>query len=201
MVKTIRRCAWCGDDPLYVRYHDEEWGVPTFDRDALFELLMLESLQAGLSWITVLRKRRHLRAAMFGFCPELVARMGQTDFDRLVADSGVIRHRGKLESIANNARCFLELDRDGEAVASLWSHVGGEPVVNRWRTAGKIPAVDDGAVAMSKALKRAGFRFVGPTICYAFMQAAGMVNDHLVSCFRYRACQLPETRRVLVVAP
>ena len=159
--------------------------MPTFDRDALFELLMLESLQAGLSWITVLRKRRHLRAAMFGFCPELVARMGQTDFDRLVADSGVIRHRGKLESIANNARCFLELDRDGEAVASLWSHVGGKPVVNRWRTAGKIPAVGDGAVAMSRALKRAGFRFVGPTICYAFMQAVGMVNDHTTNCFRY----------------
>lgn len=174
--------------------------MPTYDRDALFELLMLESLQAGLSWITVLRKRRHLRAAMFGFCPELVARMGANDFERLVADPGVIRHRGKLESIANNARCFLELDRNGEAAAMLWSHVGDKPVVNRWRSAGNIPPVDDRAVAMSKALKRVGFRFVGPTICYAFMQAAGMVNDHLVSCFRHRACQRPDTRRALVVA-
>jgi DNA-3-methyladenine glycosylase I len=199
LVKMMLRCSWCGDDPLYVRYHDTEWGVPTHDRNALYELLMLESLQAGLSWITVLRKRRHLRAALFGLCPELVARMGKPDIARLMADPGVIRHRGKLESLATNAQCFLSLDRDGEVVARLWSYVGGAPIVNRWRDSKTVPAVDEAATAMSKMLRKAGFRFVGPTICYAFMQAAGMVNDHLVSCFRHRACQAPEARRALVV--
>ncbi len=197
MVKT--RCGWCGDDPLYVRYHDVEWGVPTYDRNALFELLMLESLQAGLSWITVLRKRRHLRAALFGLCPELVARLGSRDIARLMRDPGVIRHRGKLESLTTNAQCFLELDRGGEAVARLWSYVGGAPIVNRWHDMRAVPSHDDAATAMSKALRKSGFRFVGPTICYAFMQAAGMVNDHMQDCFRHRACQVPGAKRISVV--
>jgi DNA-3-methyladenine glycosylase I len=201
MVKTTLRCGWCGSDPLYVRYHDLEWGVPCYDRVALFELLMLESLQAGLSWITVLRKRRHLRAALFGLCPELVARLSALDIARLMKDPGVIRHRGKLESLASNAQRFLELDTDGDVVAMLWSYVGGEPIVNHWRDMKAVPSVDDAAVAMSKMLRKAGFRFVGPTTCYAFMQAAGMVNDHLVSCFRHSACEAPGTRRELVCAP
>ncbi len=181
-----------------MRYHDEEWGVPTRDRNALFEMLVLEGMQAGLSWITVLRKRRHLRAALFALAPELVVRMGSLDIARLLADPGVIRHRGKLASVSHNAARFLELDRDAEAVTTLWSFVGGAPVVNRWHDSREVPATTPAAQLMSKALKKAGFKFVGPTICYAFMQASGMVNDHLLGCFRHAACQEPDTRRQLV---
>jgi DNA-3-methyladenine glycosylase I len=198
MVK-MARCTWCGEDTLYVRYHDLEWGVPTFDRNALFELLVLESLQAGLSWITVLRKRQHLHSAMFALCPELIARMGPKDHARLLADRGVIRHRGKLESIKTNATLFLEMDRDGGAAALLWSFVGGAPVVNHWRSRNQVPTSNGAAATMAKALKGYGFKFFGPTICYSLMQASGMVNDHLVSCFRHESCQQPGARRCLVI--
>jgi DNA-3-methyladenine glycosylase I len=197
MVKKTR-CTWCGDDPLYVRYHDVEWGVPTRERNALFELLALEGMQAGLSWITVLRKRRHLRGAMFAFCPETVARLGARDRSRLLADPGVIRHRGKLDAVQINAERFLELDRDGGAVEFLWSFVGDRPIVNRWRASKQIPAITPAAEAMSRALKQKGFKFVGPTICYAFMQASGMVNDHLTSCFRHPQVGAPDAKRCVV---
>jgi DNA-3-methyladenine glycosylase I len=197
MVKSAR-CTWCGDDPLYVRYHDLEWGIPARARNALFELLILEGMQAGLSWIAVLRKRRHLRAAMFAFCPETVVRMGANDRERLLTDPGVIRHRGKLDAVQSNAERFLELEREGGAVAFLWSFVDGTPVVNRWRTRDRVPSTTPAAEAMSRALKRKGFKFVGPTICYAFMQSAGMVNDHLTSCFRHAECNVPDAKRCVV---
>src|SRR5512147_86 len=197
MVKSAR-CTWCGDDPLYVRYHDLEWGVPARDRNVLFELLILEGMQAGLSWITVLRKRRHLRGSMFAFCPETVVRMGANDRQRLLADPGVIRHRGKLDAVQINARRFLELEREGGAVAFLWSFVDGTPIVNRWRKREQVPSTTPVAQAMSRALKHKGFKFVGPTICYAFMQSAAMVNDHLTSCFRHTECNVPEAKRCVV---
>jgi DNA-3-methyladenine glycosylase I len=194
MVKTLR-CGWCGDDPLYVRYHDCEWGVPTRDRNELFELLMLEGQQAGLSWITVLRKRRHMRGVLFGFCPELLARMGDRDFARLLGDPGVIRHRGKLEALRTNAERFLELNSDGDAADFLWSFVEGRPVINRRRTLRNVPPTTPQSDAMSRALKQKGFKFVGSTICYAFMQAAGMVNDHVTTCFRHAQCNEPGAKR------
>jgi len=197
MVKSTR-CTWCGDDPLYVRYHDLEWGVPTRDRNALFELLALEGMQAGLSWITVLRKRRHLRGAMFALCPETVARFGPRDRARLLADAGVIRHPGKLDAIQINAERFLEIDREDDAVEFLWSFVGGRPIVNSWHSSGEIPATTPIAEAMSRGLKARGFKFVGPTICYAFMQASGMVNDHIAGCFRHPQCNEPDAKRCVV---
>jgi len=191
------RCGWCGVDPLYVRYHDREWGIPLRDRNALFELLMLEGMQAGLSWLTVLRKRREFDRVFEGFAPERVARWTARDVERALAEPGIIRHRGKIEAVVANARAYLELDRDGEAVDHLWSFVDGAPVQNRWQRLKQIPAHTPAAVAMSKALKGKGFKFVGPTICYAFMQAGGLVNDHLVDCFRHDAVR--RARRVQVL--
>ncbi len=181
-----------------MRYHDLEWGVPTRDRNMLFELLILEGMQAGLSWITVLRKRRHLRGVMFAFCPETLARLGPQDRIRLLADPGVIRHRGKLDAVQSNAAQFLVLERTGDVVEFLWSFVGGTPRVNRWRVASQIPSTTTEAESMSRALKSKGFKFVGPTICYAFMQAAGMVNDHLTSCFRHAQCCEPGAKRCVI---
>ncbi len=197
MVKSVR-CAWCGEDPLYVRYHDLEWGVPTRDRDALFELLILEGMQAGLSWITVLRKRRHLRGVMFAFCPETLVRLGARDRVRLLADPGVIRHRGKLDAVQSNAARFIELDHFEGAAAFLWSFVDDAPQINRWRSGSQIPSTTPAAESMSRALKSRGFKFVGPTICYAFMQAAGMVNDHLATCFRHAQCNEPGAKRCVI---
>ncbi len=183
------RCPWCGEDPLYVAYHDEEWGRASFGRGHLFEMLCLEGQQAGLSWITVLRKREGYRRAFYGFDVERVSAMGVADIDRIVVDPGVIRHRKKLESIVANARAVVEMERGGEGfVEIVWSFVGGAPVVNRRASMAEVPAETDASRAMSKVLKRRGFRFVGPTTCYAFMQACGMVNDHLVSCPRWGAC-------------
>lgn len=181
-----QRCPWCGEDPLYVAYHDEEWGRASFDRTHLFEMLCLEGQQAGLSWITVLRKREGYRAAFFGFDVERVAAMGAADIDRIVVDPGVIRHRKKLEAIVDNARAVVEMERGAEGfVEFVWSFVGGAPVVNRMASMAEAPAETDASRAMSKGLKKRGFRFVGPTTCYAFMQACGMVDDHLVSCPRW----------------
>jgi DNA-3-methyladenine glycosylase I len=177
------RCAWVPEaDPLYVAYHDEEWGVPSHDERHLFELLVLEGAQAGLSWSTILRKREGYRRAFAGFDVERVARFGSRDVERLLGDAGIVRNRLKVESAVANARAALDV---GGLDELLWSFVGGAPLVNRWRTLAEIPAETAESRAMSKELKRRGFRFVGPTICYALMQACGLVNDHTTNCFRY----------------
>ncbi len=179
----MTRCAWVPEgDPLYVAYHDEEWGAPSHDERHLFELLVLEGAQAGLSWSTILRKREGYRRAFAGFDAERVAGFKRRDIERLLADLSIVRNRAKIESAIGNARATLEL---GGLDAHLWSFVGGQPIVNSWRALTEIPAETAESQTMSKDLKRRGFRFVGPTICYAFMQATGMVNDHMVSCFRY----------------
>jgi DNA-3-methyladenine glycosylase I len=180
----MERCAWVPEgDPLYVAYHDEEWGVPLHGERELFELLTLEGAQAGLSWSTILRKREGYRAAFEGFEPERVARFSASEVERLLADPGIVRNRLKVESTVANARAVLALDGGFEEL--LWSFVGGSPKVNSFRTLADIPAETAESKAMSTELKRRGFRFVGPTVCYAFMQAAGLVNDHTVDCFRY----------------
>ena len=181
----LSRCPWCGSDPLYVRYHDEEWGVPVRTERGIFEKLCLEGQQAGLSWITVLRKRERYRERFFGFDPERVAQMGEADLDALVLDAGLIRHRGKLSAIIDNARATLALRAEGGLEAIAWSFVGQAPVVNRLLSLADAPARTPASEALSKRLRSAGFRFVGPTTCYAMMQACGLVNDHLVSCFRH----------------
>jgi DNA-3-methyladenine glycosylase I len=185
---SVRRCGWVPEgDPLYVAYHDEEWGVPSHDERHLFELLVLEGAQAGLSWSTILRKREGYRRAFAGFGAEAVARFGGRDVDRLLGDAGIVRNRAKIESAIGNARAALAVREElGSLDALLWSFVGGEPRQNEWRSLDEIPAETPESRALSKELKRRGFRFVGPTICYAFMQAAGLVNDHTVDCFRYR---------------
>ena len=182
------RCAWVNDDPLYLRYHDEEWGVPLHDDRGLFEFLILEGAQAGLSWLTILKKREHYRRVFKGFDPQQVARFGPRQLPRLLADPGIVRNRLKLEASISNARAVLAVQREfGSFDAFIWSFTGGGPIRNHWKTARSVPARTAEAEALSRALTHRGFRFVGPTICYAFMQAVGMVNDHLVSCFRYAA--------------
>ncbi len=179
----MRRCAWVPDaDPEYVAYHDDEWGVPSRDERHLFEMLTLEGAQAGLSWSTILRKRGGYRKAFANFDAAKVSRFSPKDVERLLADPGIVRNRLKVESTVNNAQRILELDSLSDY---LWSFVDGEPLVNRWRKLGELPAETDQSKAMSKDLKKRGFRFVGPTVCYAFMQACGLVNDHTVDCFRY----------------
>jgi DNA-3-methyladenine glycosylase I len=186
-VTDLVRCEWAPpDDALYLAYHDEEWGMPSRDDRHLFELLVLEGAQAGLSWATILRKREGYRAAFAGFDAETVAEFGQRDVERLLDDSGIVRNRAKIESAVGNARAALAVAEERGTLAEyLWSFVGGEPIQNEWRALSDIPAETAQSRAMSKDLKRRGFRFVGPTICYAFMQAAGLVNDHIVSCFRH----------------
>jgi DNA-3-methyladenine glycosylase I len=181
------RCAWAGSDPLYQRYHDTEWGVPLHDDRRLFEMLLLEGAQAGLAWITVLRKREGYRAAFDGFDPAVVARYNRRRVATLLANTAIVRNKLKVESAVSNAQAFLQLQQEhGSFDAYIWQFVDGRPRRNHWTTMANIPADTDESRAMSKALKQRGFRFVGPTICYAFMQATGMVNDHLVECFRYR---------------
>jgi DNA-3-methyladenine glycosylase I len=180
------RCPWCGSDPQYVAYHDEEWGVPVVDDRKLFEKLILEGAQAGLSWITVLRRRESYRRAFEGFDPVKLAAWGEDEVAARLADPGIIRNRLKVESAVANARAWLEqFPGDGELAAFLWSFVDGAPVQNQPETMADVPAETPASRAMSRELKRRGFRFVGPTICYAFMQSMGMVNDHLVGCFRH----------------
>jgi DNA-3-methyladenine glycosylase I len=179
----MERCAWVPlGDPLYVAYHDDEWGVPERGERELFELLNLEGAQAGLSWSTILRKREGYRAAFAGWDIEAIARFGERDVERLLADAGIVRHRGKIEATIDNARATLELDLP--LAELLWSFVDGETRVNTWRTVDEIPAQTPESVAMCKVLKRRGFRFTGPTTCYAFMQSAGLVDDHTLDCFR-----------------
>jgi DNA-3-methyladenine glycosylase I len=183
------RCEWPGSEPLNLEHHDVEWGVPSRDRRHLFELLTLEGAQAGLSWTTILRKRDGYREAFEDFEPEAVAALGPDDVDRLLLDPGIIRNRGKIESTIDNARGILALERSGVGfVDHLWSFVGGAPIQNRFERMGELPSETAESKAMSKDLKARGFRFVGPTILYAFMESAGLVNDHIVSCYRYEEC-------------
>jgi DNA-3-methyladenine glycosylase I len=189
------RCGWVPEgDALYAAYHDDEWGVPVRDDRALFELLVLEGAQAGLSWATILHKREGYRKAFAGFDPATVARFDARKLERLLGDPGIVRNRLKVESAVENARRVLEVqDELGSLAALLWGFVDDRPRVERRRTVSEIPAETEESKAMSKELKRRGFRFVGPTVCYAFMQAAGLVNDHVVSCFRFR--ELAGSRR------
>lgn len=192
----LTRCPWCGDDPLYVRYHDTEWGVPVRNDRRLFEMLILEGAQAGLSWITVLRKRENYRRALSGFDPEVVARFRKRKVDSLMRDAGLIRNRAKLESTVGNARAFLEVrGAYGSFADYLWAFVDGEPVINRFRSIGQVPASTPLSDALSKDLKKRGFKFVGSTICYAYLQAVGLVNDHITRCFRYRELGAADARR------
>ena len=180
------RCPWCGTDPLYVAYHDTEWGVPCHDEQTLFEFLMLEAAQAGLSWITVLRKRENYRRAFAGFDAQKIARFDDADVARLLGDAGIIRNRLKIAAAINNARITCDMHDKGETLDKLmWQFVDHKPQINHWRSLSEVPAFTPAAEAMSKALKQRGFRFVGPTVVYAHMQATGMVNDHLVSCRRH----------------
>jgi DNA-3-methyladenine glycosylase I len=187
-VNEPTRCEWVPlDQPRYLAYHDEEWGAPNHDDVHLFEMLTLEGAQAGLSWSTILNKREGYRRAFGGFDPARVARYSPSKVEALLTDPGIVRNRLKVESTVRNARAVLDVQAElGSLDALLWSFVDGVPVVNRWRELGDIPAETDASSTMSRELKRRGFRFVGPTVCYAFMQACGLVNDHLVACFRYR---------------
>lgn len=182
-----RRCPWCGTAPFYVRYHDEEWGVPLHDDRKLFEFLVLEGAQAGLSWATILRKREAYRRAFDRFDPRRVARYGPREVRRLLGDAGIVRNRRKIESAIDNARAFLRIQEEfGSFDAYIWRFVDGRPIRNRWRTPDQVPARTPLSDAISRDLRQRGFRFVGSTIVYAHLQATGMVNDHLVGCFRHR---------------
>jgi DNA-3-methyladenine glycosylase I len=185
----LPRCGWVSDDPLYIAYHDEEWGVPVHDERHLFEMLTLEGAQAGLSWITVLRRREGYRQAFHGFDVARIARYREKDIERMMADPGIVRNRAKVEATIKNAQAVLDqFGEPGSLDRFLWGFVGGEPKVNRWKGLGDIPAETPESKAMSKELRRRGFGFVGPTICYAFMQATGLVNDHLTTCHRHQPC-------------
>ena len=181
-----RRCGWCTTDPLYITYHDEEWGIPEKDERALFERLVLEGMQAGLSWFTILKKRAHMAECFHNFVPERLAGTDEAEIEGWLTDAGLIRHRGKIEAMVSNAR--LVADMPGEFAALLWSFVDGVPVQNEFRTLSAVPSETEQSRQMAKALKKLGFRFVGPTTCYAFMQSAGMVNDHLTSCPAFERC-------------
>jgi DNA-3-methyladenine glycosylase I len=190
MVKTkdIKRCAWpVAADPLYIEYHDKEWGVPVYEDKKIFEFLVLESAQAGLSWRTVLNKRENFYRAFAGFDPIKVSRFTQKDVQRLLQDAGIIRNRLKIEAAINNAQRFLQVQKEFQTFAGyIWGFVGGKPIRNKWRSLKELPIVTEEAEALSKDLKQRGFKFLGPTVIYAHMQATGMVNDHTVDCFRYK---------------
>ena len=184
----IKRCAWPGTDPLYVAYHDEEWGVPEYDHRALYEKLVLDGFQAGLSWITILRKRENFRKAFHGFDPEKIARYGKRDTERLLKNEGIIRSRAKIEAAIKGARLWLDImeKEPGGFRELIWKHVDGAPKINRFKTMNQVPAKTTMSEALAKELKHRGFNFCGPVIVYAFAQAVGMVNDHMVDCHRYR---------------
>ena len=192
MPDSLHRCAWPGNDPLYLSYHDTDWGVPERDPRALWEKLILDGFQAGLAWITILRKREAFRAAFEGFDPEIVARYGEADVERLLADAGIVRSRAKITAAIGNARAYLSMAERGEDFSDfIWSFVDGRPIQNAWTERGQVPAETPLAQLMSKALKARGFKFCGPVIVYAYLQAVGVVNDHVVDCFRH-----PEVRRI-----
>ena len=191
------RCWWPGEDPLYLAYHDKEWGVPEYDPRALYEKLVLDGFQAGLSWITILRKRENFRKAFHDFTPEKIARYGGRDIDRLLKNEGIIRSRAKIEATIKGAKLWLEIEEKepGGFRDLIGKHVDGKMVVNRFRTRDKIPAQSDMSARLSKELKQRGFNFCGPVIVYAFAQAVGMVNDHLATCFRHEECARLATKR------
>lgn len=184
------RCGWVGGDPIYEAYHDTEWGVPEYDSRALWEKLVLDGFQAGLSWITILRKRDNFRSAFQGFDPNVIATWGEAEVQRCLADPGIVRHRGKIEATIGNARAWQAIEAEQGFDRYLWDYVGGRPIQNRWESLGEVPTETEISRQISKDLKKRGFRFCGPTIVYAFMQAVGMVNDHLVSC----PCHAPVAR-------
>ena len=182
----MNRCKWCENDPLYIAYHDDEWGVPVHDDRLLFEFLILEGAQAGLSWLTILKKRENYRKAFDCFDYEIIANYNEEDVARLLSDSGIVRNRLKIESVIKNAQGVSKIKEEfGSLDAYLWRFVEGTPKQNEWRSMAELPVKTELAEMMSKDLKKRGFNFVGPTICYAFMQAVGMVNDHTIDCFRY----------------
>ena len=181
----MERCGWAGPDQIYLDYHDTEWGVPEYDSRALWEKLILDGFQAGLSWITILKKREGFRAAFDGFDPETIAGWGEPQVARLLQNPGIIRHRGKIEATITNARAYLEIE---DFSAFCWGYVGGKPIQNRWATLAEVPAFTPLSARMSRDLKKAGFKFCGPTIVYAWMQACGLVNDHLTTCPRHAPC-------------
>jgi len=182
-----KRCAWCTSDPLYMEYHDKEWGVPIYDDKLLFEFLILEGMQAGLSWLTVLKKREAFRKAFANFDAKKIAKFDDDKIQLLLNNPGIIRNKLKIAATIQNAKAFLELKNNSGSFADyIWSFVDGHPVKNNWQSIKQIPAKTDISDAMSKDLKKKGFKFVGSTICYAFMQAVGMVNDHTKDCFRYK---------------
>jgi DNA-3-methyladenine glycosylase I len=188
----LKRCPWPKQDPLYVDYHDQEWGVPEYDDRALYEKLVLDGFQAGLSWIIILRKRDNFRRAFDGFAPEKIARYRPAKVERLMADAGIVRNRAKIEGAIFSAKGWLDVMEKGPGFSKLlWGFVDGRPKVNHYRTTSQVPAETAASRAMSKELAARGFKFCGPTILYAFMQAVGMVNDHLVTCHRHEACQNP----------
>lgn len=178
----MERCGWCGDEPIYVNYHDTEWGVPEWDGRALWEKLILDGFQAGLSWITILKKRDNFRTAFQGFDPAVIAEWRASDVTRLLADKGIVRHRGKIEATIGNAQAFLDLGGAQAFSDMMWAYVGGSPLVNRFATLSEVPPATPLSTQVSKDLKKLGFRFCGPTITYAWMEACGLVNDHLVTC-------------------
>ena len=181
----VERCGWAGDDPQYIAYHDTEWGVPQRDDRVLFEKIVLEGFQAGLSWITILRKRENFRAAFDRFDPEIIASYDEAKQAALLADAGIIRNKAKIAATVGNAQAWLKVMERGSFSDILWNFVDGRPQQNAWRSLSEVPPVTDTSKAMAKELKRLGFRFCGPTTCYAFMQAMGLVNDHLVTCPRH----------------
>ncbi|HKQ46123.1 MAG TPA: DNA-3-methyladenine glycosylase I [Rhizomicrobium sp.] len=190
MAAEKKRCWWPGEDPLYLAYHDREWGVPEYDSRALYEKLVLDGFQAGLSWITVLRKRENFRKAFHDFQPEKIARYGARDMERLLKDDGIIRSRAKIEAAIKGARLWLEIEENepGGFRELIWKHVDGKPVANCFKSRDKIPAQTEMSLGLAKELKHRGFKFCGPVIVYAFAQAVGMVNDHLTGCFRHGEC-------------
>jgi DNA-3-methyladenine glycosylase I len=192
---TVTRCEWAGSEPLYVAYHDEEWGAPVHDERHLFEMLILEGAQAGLSWSTILNKREHYRQAFDNFEPDKVAEYDEAKVAELLANPGIVRNRRKVEAAIQNAHAFLRVQQEfGSFDAYLWQFVDGRPKQNAWRSLAEIPAQTLESQALSKDLRQRGFSFVGPTICYAFMQAAGLVNDHVVGCFRYQQLRFDDGR-------
>jgi DNA-3-methyladenine glycosylase I len=181
----MERCGWAGPEQIYLDYHDTDWGVPEYDSRALWEKLVLDGFQAGLSWLTILKKRENFRTAFAGFNPNIIATWGEEDVARLLRDAGIIRHRGKIEATIGNARVWQKIEQREGFDSFLWNYVDGSPLQNQWETQADVPAFTDLSTQIAKDLKKEGFRFCGPTIVYAFMEAVGMVNDHLVTCHRH----------------
>ncbi len=184
----MERCGWAGPDEIYLTYHDTDWGVPERDSRALWEKLILDGFQAGLSWITILKKRENFRAAFEGFHPHVIATWGAPEVERLLQNEGIIRHRGKIEATITNAQAYLELSKDQSFADYVWGYVDGTPLQNHWQTLADVPAETPMSKAMSKDLKKRGFKFCGPTIVYAWLQATGVINDHLITCPRHADC-------------